>query len=234
MARQIPESELVAIEDAVQRYPEGAAFSEIVKVIPSLPHRTLQARIKRLVDTGRLVRKGNRRGARYFLPEAVPGEAKLLTAVDTDLSVREAASFVPLSKAGKEIQKLVTRPLSMREPVGYDYAFLQEYTPNDTFYLTKSQREHLYTRGRGELPPAPAGTYARDILNRLLIDLSWNSSRLEGNTYSILDTERLIRFGRTAKGKNAREATMILNHKAAIEFEYRWFGISAPGRTTSS
>jgi fido (protein-threonine AMPylation protein) len=68
------------------------------------------------------------------------------------------------------------------------------------------------------MPPAPAGTYARDILNRLLIDLSWNSSRLEGNTYSLLDTERLINFSRAAEGKNARDATMILNHKAAIEF----------------
>jgi Fic family protein len=48
--------------------------------------------------------------------------------------------------------------------------------------------------------------------------LSWNSSRLEGNTYSLLDTERLINFGRTAEGKDARETTMILNHKAAIEF----------------
>ena len=68
------------------------------------------------------------------------------------------------------------------------------------------------------MPPAPAGTYARDILNRLLIDVSWNSSRLEGNTYSLLDTERLINYGRVAEGKDARDATMILNHKAAIEF----------------
>ncbi|MGH7796049.1 MAG: Fic family protein, partial [Candidatus Binatia bacterium] len=63
----------------------------------------------------------------------------------------------------------------------------------------------------------PAGTYARQILNRLLIDLSWNSSRLEGNTYSLLETERLLQLGESAEGKDAREAQMILNHKAAIE-----------------
>jgi len=52
----------------------------------------------------------------------------------------------------------------------------------------------------------------------LLVDLSWASSRLEGNTYSLLDTQRLIQFGEVAEGKDAIETQMILNHKAAIEF----------------
>ncbi|MGH8251376.1 MAG: Fic family protein [Steroidobacteraceae bacterium] len=55
-------------------------------------------------------------------------------------------------------------------------------------------------------------------MSRLLIDLSWSSSRLEGNTYTRLDTERLIRFGEEATGKDAKETQMILNHKAAIEW----------------
>lgn len=63
-----------------------------------------------------------------------------------------------------------------------------------------------------------AGTYIRQILDRLLIDLSWASSRLEGNTYSILETERLIAYGEAAPGKTPFETQMILNHKAAIEF----------------
>jgi hypothetical protein len=54
-------------------------------------------------------------------------------------------------------------------------------------------------------------------MNRLLVDLSWASSRLEGNTYSRLDTQNLIEFGQVAKGKDAQETQMILNHKAAIE-----------------
>jgi Fic family protein len=62
----------------------------------------------------------------------------------------------------------------------------------------------------------PAGTYVQQIFNRLLIDLSWNSSRLEGNTYSLLETERLLELGESAEGKGAMEAQMILNHKAAI------------------
>jgi len=71
--------------------------------------------------------------------------------------------------------------------------------------------------GRSPDEPRPAGTYARKILDRLLIDLSWNSSRLEGNTYSLLETERLLELGEAAEGKDAFEAQMILNHKAAIE-----------------
>src|SRR3979409_2696378 len=61
------------------------------------------------------------------------------------------------------------------------------------------------------------GSYAREILSRLLIDLSWNSSRLEGNTYSLLETERLLQQGEAAEGKDVRESQMILNHKRAIE-----------------
>jgi len=48
--------------------------------------------------------------------------------------------------------------------------------------------------------------------------LSWNSSRLEGNTYSLLDTRRLIEFGEEAEGGERLEAQMILNHKDAIAF----------------
>lgn len=63
-----------------------------------------------------------------------------------------------------------------------------------------------------------AGTYIRHITERLLIDLSWASSALEGNTYFLLDTRELIERGIAAQGKDALETTMILNHKRAIEF----------------
>src|SRR6202034_4835816 len=72
--------------------------------------------------------------------------------------------------------------------------------------------------GRPQIAGQPAGTYAKRIFNRLLIDLSWNSSRLEGNTYSLLDTKRLIELGQEAEGRGHLEAQMILNHKDAIEF----------------
>ncbi len=123
-----------------------------------------------------------------------------------------------LSESGTEIQEYVLRPPEVREPVGYDRAFLDSYGPNDTFYLSQAERAHLHEIGRPKIAEQPAGTFAKQILNRLLIDLSWNSSRLEGNTYSLLDTKRLIDLGEEAEGRELFEAQMVLNHADAIEF----------------
>jgi len=125
---------------------------------------------------------------------------------------------IELSLDSKLLLKYISKPLTARIPVGYDQEFLRAYEPNKTFYLTADQRNHLKDIGKVETAVRPAGTYAKNILNRLLIDLSWNSSRLEGNTYSLLETKRLIELGETANGKDLAEAQMILNHKAAIEY----------------
>ncbi|HXM13582.1 MAG TPA: Fic family protein, partial [Terriglobales bacterium] len=108
--------------------------------------------------------------------------------------------------------------LNARKPVGYNREFLDSYRPNETFYLSEEQRAHLAQVGKPNFEDRTAGTYAKQILNRLLIDLSWNSSRLEGNTYSLLDTTRLIELGEVAEGRDRLEAQMIVNHKDAIEF----------------
>ena len=63
-----------------------------------------------------------------------------------------------------------------------------------------------------------AGTYIEKIYNRLLIDLSYNSARLEGNTYTLADTEYLVMQGVSAQGKLDAERIMILNHKEAIRY----------------
>jgi fido (protein-threonine AMPylation protein) len=55
-------------------------------------------------------------------------------------------------------------------------------------------------------------------LERFVIELSWKSSKIEGNTYSLLDTERLLKDGIEAKGHKKEEATMIINHKKAFQF----------------
>jgi hypothetical protein len=125
---------------------------------------------------------------------------------------------VPLSEQGRELRASVRRPLVAREPVGYRHAFLDSYRPNESFYLAAGEREHLAKLGSTNGADQPAGTHAQNMLNRLLIDLAWNSSRLEGNTYSLLETERLIEAGEAAEGKNPTDAQMILNHKEAIEF----------------
>lgn len=58
-------------------------------------------------------------------------------------------------------------------------------------------------------------------LERLAIDLSWKSSQIEGNTYSLLETERLLKDRETAAGKTREEATMLLNHKVALDFIFK-------------
>ncbi len=125
--------------------------------------------------------------------------------------------LVPASLEGQQLEALVRRPVAQRDPVGYRRAFLDDYVPNVTAYIPEAVREKLHALGRSPSGERPAGTYARDILGRLLVDLSWASSSLEGNTYTRLDTQNLIELGQLADGKDHREAQMILNHKAAIE-----------------
>jgi len=62
-----------------------------------------------------------------------------------------------------------------RQSLGYQREFLDNYRPNETWYLTKEDRHKLLALGTIQEEIRPAGTYANQILNRLLIDLSWIS-----------------------------------------------------------
>ena len=219
MARRIRERDLLVIEEAVRRHPDGVTARTIRELLDDPPpQRTLQYRLGALVDGKRLVMSGAGRGTRYRVPKVIDievqfGPAEVTGSFSASLMVEPA-----LSDSGAEIREYVHQPIGAREPVGYARSFLESYRPNDTFYLSRAERERLREMGRPRIPEQPAGTYARQILNRLLIDLTWNSSRLEGNTYSLLDTSRLLELGEEAEGKNRHEAQMILNHKSAIEF----------------
>lgn len=116
------------------------------------------------------------------------------------------------------VRAYLQTPYNKRPPVNYKKTFLDAYIPNKTFYLSVADRDILQEAGRPNTGPIPAGTYARRILEQLLVDLSWASSRMEGNTYDILQTERLIRYGEEVAGKDRKEALMILNHKEAIQY----------------
>lgn len=171
----------------------------------SIERRTLQRRLKELKESNRLLTKGEARSTRYF-----PKVKKYEDEASEDL--------IPLSIEGKKILKLISLSEIQRIPVGYNKQFLENYLPNIDSYLSPKEKEILLEIGKTQGDNQAAGTYARQILNRLLIDLSWNSSRLEGNTYSLLDTELLIHDGKPADDKSAKETQMILNHKDAIEF----------------
>lgn len=163
-----------------------------------------------------IIPKGAGRSRVYVLSAKT---AKAIKSAE-DEEIEDGGDFkgITLSPESEKLLKYISQPIEARSPVGYNRDFLDSYQPNETFYLSAGQRENLLSIGRVETAERPAGTYARNILDRLLIDLSWNSSRLEGNTYSLLETKRLIELGETATGRDAAEAQMILNHKAAIEY----------------
>ena len=85
-------------------------------------------------------------------------------------------------------------------------------TQSENLKLEKLQKE--YSKNISELSK---NEYNKE-LERLAIDLSWKSSQIEGNTYSLLETERLIKEQEVAQGKSKEEATMLLNHKEALDF----------------
>lgn len=86
------------------------------------------------------------------------------------------------------------------------------FTKEEMDFLTDLQE--MFTNNVSQLSREE---YAIEM-ERLAIDLSWKSSQIEGNTYSLLETERLLKDKETAAGKTRDEATMLLNHKSALDF----------------
>lgn len=86
------------------------------------------------------------------------------------------------------------------------------FTPDEDKYLYSLHEKFLSNVAK--LSPS---AYQKE-LERLAIDLSWKSSQIEGNTYSLLETERLLKEKETASGKPKDDATMLLNHKEALNF----------------
>lgn len=202
-------SKVEELQKVIVESPSGLTLAEILVQRPQLARRTAQRWLSQLVDAGVIEAHGDARARRYVAAGLKVGDAlKVDDGFPTGIS---------LSADSTDVLAYIDQPLHARTPVGYQREFLDAYLPNRTWYLSQSLRRRLHSIGRTSQDEAPAGTYSRAILNRLLIDLSWASSHLEGNTYSRLDTRELIEHGQAARGKPAIETQMILNHKAAIE-----------------
>ncbi|MCB1234715.1 MAG: Fic family protein [Verrucomicrobiae bacterium] len=213
MPRNVPEQELILIENLIAQRSEGLSVGELLaNPRVALPKRTAQRRLEQLIEEQRIKPVGDGRGRRYVSSRPTP-----LNPTETPRLNEPRPEEAWLSPEGAAIAEHVCQPKSRRKPVGYRATFLEDYRPNETAYLSPAIRARLAAAGKVGLTDLPAGTYLRHIMSRLIIDLSWNSSRLEGNTYSLLETRRLLELGEMAEGKAAREAQMILNHKAAIE-----------------
>lgn len=220
MPRVTSQEELDRLVELISEHREGIGIDALLQSLEgSLQRRSLQRRLATLVKQGRVQMLGEARSVRYRRSPRI-----ITASIDEKASLTDqvaAEVYVPTSPEGEEIKAYVRQARQLRPPVGYKLEFLEQYHPNQSAYLPQTLRDQLHALGRSPADHAPAGTFARDILNRLLIDLSWASSQLEGNTYSRLDTERLIEFGQAAAGKDALETQMILNHKDAIEYLVR-------------
>jgi hypothetical protein len=216
MIQKTPHQTLENIVRAAATPPDGASIEQIARALSApLAHRTLQRRLAELVSQGVLLKTGQGRATRYRARTVV---APANAAFSPIAEYAAEKPLLTLSGEGLALEAQVRAPLQSRTPVGYDRTFLDRYRPNTTLYLSEQLRAELMASGQAVSVEAPAGTHARIVASRLLIDLSWNSSRLEGNTYSLLETERLLSGGEMADGKEAFDAQMILNHKEAIEF----------------
>lgn len=195
--------------------------------------RTLLRRLDEMVKQGEIVRIGKARATKYHAIATKPVFTPKVTRVvsfakprSDPMFLREDGAEVPeristdkFSPESRQLREVVRVPYPMRTPAGYRREFLDAYVPNETAYLPANLLEHLHAKGQSQyMADMPPGTYARQVLNRLIIDLSWNSSRLEGNTYSLLETDHLLTQGAGDDPVRFVEAQMILNHKAAIEF----------------
>ncbi|MFA6036733.1 MAG: Fic family protein [Legionellales bacterium] len=194
----------LAVLMAIKQMHEPISLPDLLKYLgEGYAERTTRRWLQELIEEKLLEKKGQKRGTLYFVkPETlIPQISPMLFTKQDEIAIA-----------------YVKQPLYTRKPISYQIQWLASYVPNKTFYLSVEQRTVLKKQGERSYTNELAGTYARHIYNRLLIDLSYNSSRLEGNTYSLLDTEKLIIEGVSAPDKLEQEKVMILNHKEAIRY----------------
>ena len=102
---------------------------------------------------------------------------------------------------------------------GFNFDLIVSILPNVCLFTSEEQKRlsSLQDTFRKNISDMTPSEYRKEI-ERLGVDLSWKSSQIEGNTYSLLETERLLKEKQTASGKTKEEATMLLNHKDAFDF----------------
>ena len=211
-------NEIIAI---LGRNPEGLARGQISgKLNFTIHDKTLQRRLTALVEQSRITKEGEKKATRYFPAHVILETTKghIRDNLERTKGYLRDNNVKIFSLASRKTLEFLEIPLHSRGKVSYNRDFLDNYVPNQTVYVPKKTRSALFQQGKRFDKRLAAGTYARQICQRLLIDLSYNSSRLEGNTYSRLDTQKLVEEGVMAEGKVHEETVMIMNHKEAILF----------------
>lgn len=190
--------------------PEGLSIGQISEIMVFPVHsKALQRRLTRLANAGLILKIGEKKATKYYPINQLSS--------DNNGQIRAEAHQI-FGLKSQNVLKFLDIPLHSREKMSYNRDFLDSYVPKKTAYVPNGLRKRLFKEGKRFDQALAAGTYARQVCQRLLIDLSYNSSRLEGNTYSQLDTQKLVEEGITAEGKVHAETVMIMNHKEAILF----------------
>lgn len=157
---------------------------------------TLKRAIASLVGNGDIIVTGKARATRYSLSP----QAHLLMPLNLD-------TYFAKDVDERQVQTY------------FNFQLIRDQLPTVELF-TKDERKHLnelQQMFRKHVDEMTVNEYKKEM-ERLGIDLSWKSSQIEGNTYSLLETERLLRESKTAEGKTKEEAIMLLNHKDALRF----------------
>lgn len=176
--------------------PEATRADISAALINAPSPATLKRLIADAVSKGHIEVVGRGPATRYRLtPQAhVTMELNLDTYFDQDIDerkVRESFNFELINEILPKVELFTSEELKQLDDA------------------QRSFRDHLSDMSDVEY---------RKEMERLGIDLSWKSSQIEGNTYSLLETERLLKEKQTASGKTKEEAVMLLNHKDALDF----------------
>jgi len=155
---------------------------------------TVKRELSELRSKGFLQSSGAGRSVKY----RISNKGKLMTAID----VSQYCAKEPDKRSGLR---------------GYNFSLLESISP-DPFTTSETKILEEATKIYRTNIKSISSTLNEKELERFVIELSWKSSRIEGNTYTLLDTEKLIRRGIEALGHDKNETRMILNHKEAFRF----------------
>lgn len=162
----------------------------------SFSYATLKRMLNDLIANDYLLTIGQGKGTKYLLSPAY----ELIYPINMDIYYE------------KEIDERQIVENFNSEIISSVLMNYNSFTESELVKLALLQKE--YEKNIAELSE---NEYKKE-LERLAIDLSWKSSQIEGNTYTLLETERLLKEKETASGKTKEEAVMLLNHKDALDF----------------
>ena len=214
MAEKQLTSEILAILTARASAGLGPARAGDISAQVKGKRPTVNRYLAAMVSNGSILQEGSGPTTSYRIA-APDAHVDVPTATVPATDNSSAVVALPWSAKALELRAGLQAPLGTRTPVTYQRRYVDDYVPNQSSLLPTRLADALFTEGRAR-GQQPASTYARKVLEQLLIDLSWHSSRLEGNRKSLLDTRELFARGRS--DGDDEDALMLLNHKDAIEF----------------